>query len=78
MGRVKRVDGVSPKFSRASRLRLDPAVVEAIKQANQMDMELHRLASELANGFIAREGAKGPLAVSSAEHSLSMINARLP
>lgn len=65
MSKVKRADGASPRFSRATRLRLDPEVVGAIKEANWMDMELHKLASELAKGFIAREAAKGPLPVCS-------------
>lgn len=59
MNRIKRLDGVSPQFSKKSRERIPAAVIARIKELNWMDVELHEVATEMATAMIKKARANG-------------------
>lgn len=59
MNRIKRLDGVSPQFSKKSRERIPAAVIARIKELNWMDVELHEVATEMATSMIKKARANG-------------------
>ena len=64
IAKVKRADGASPRFGPAARQLLAPETVKIIEEANWMDVELHKLATQLNQAAIDREAArKGGLPV---------------
>ena len=59
MGKVRRLDGATALFSKKARERIPAPVIDRIKEINWLDIELHEVASEMANEMIRRETAKG-------------------